>query len=707
MEQPVLAPEVVRIVPGWQTLEPGPIPPDVALLLELLNERLRFESLLARLSAIFINLPAEEVDSQIERGLQQIVEFLGIERSSLAQFSEDGSALMVTHSYTIPGFTPFPRLNLAAAWPWYTAQVRRGKILRFAQLPDDLPPEAVNEREWVLRGGLPQSHLAIPFKVGDAILGGIGFGSYARRRDWPDEVVHNLQLVGEIFANALARKRAELVLRESEGRFRLMADTAPVMVWMSGTDQRCTYFNKCWLDFTGRPLARELGDGWSEGVHPDDVQRCLDTYVRAFDARRQFRMEYRLRRFDGEYRWLQDTGVPRFEPDGTFEGYIGSCIDITDQKRVESTLRKNEARLRLLLESTHAIPWVADARSWRFTYVGPQAGALLGYPLNAWLEADFWTSHIHPEDRQAALAFCLEHSQIDADYEFEYRMVAADGRIVWIHDVVNVVAMDGVPLLLRGFMIDVTARRQAEEESRSLREQLVRVGRVSLLGELAASIAHEVNQPLCAIVSNAQALKRILANGNYDLDELRDALQDVIQDGQRASAVIGRIRGFLQKTPSECVPVSLNDLIRDMPALVRREMASRRVTVKLTLAETLPLVLGDPIQLQQVLLNLITNGADAMEQSPAEVHELVITSSRDEQGTVTIAVRDTGVGLDASHNDRLFEPLFTTKQGSMGMGLAICRSIIESHGGSIWAAPNPDRGATFQFTLPGIKEVGP
>src|SRR5262249_9652270 len=303
-------------------------------LIALLDERLRFETLLARLSATFIHLPAEDVDSQIEQGLRQIVDFLQIERSSLAQFSADGNELLVTHSYTIPGFTPFPRVNLAPLMPWYTTQLRQGRILRFTRLPDELPPEAVQERAYCLQTGF-RSHLVIPFNVAESILGGIAFGSFRRHRDWPDDLVQSLQLVGEIFANALARKRADIALRESEGRFRLMADTAPVMVWMSGPDKRCTYFNKSWLDFTGLPLELEMGGGWSPSVHPDDLQRCLHTYREAFEARQTFRMEYRLQRFDGEYRWLLDTGVPRFALDGTCEGYIGSCIDITDEKQAE------------------------------------------------------------------------------------------------------------------------------------------------------------------------------------------------------------------------------------------------------------------------------------------------------------------------------------------------------------------------------------
>jgi GAF domain-containing protein len=224
-----------------------------ASLLAHLDERLRFESLLARLSTTFINLPVEEIDSQIERGLQQIVEFLGVARSSLGQFLGEGGRLVITHSYVAKSFAGLPRVDVASLLPWYTAQFRKGKIVRFSRLPDELPPEATSEREYCLQSGF-RAHLLIPFKVGESILGGLGFGSFTKQREWPDELVQSLQLVGEIFANALARQRADLALRASEGRFRLMAESAPVMVWMSGRDKLCTYCNQDWLDFTGQPL---------------------------------------------------------------------------------------------------------------------------------------------------------------------------------------------------------------------------------------------------------------------------------------------------------------------------------------------------------------------------------------------------------------------------------------------------------------------
>lgn len=561
---------------------------DQITLLELLADVLDFETLLARLSATYTNLPAEKIDGEIERGLEQIAEFLQIERCGLAQFTENGNDLQVTHSYAIPGFSPFPRANLGPLFPWLSAKIRHGHVVRLAHLPDDLPPVAAAEREFCLSTGL-RSYLAIPFKVGESILGGIGFESFRRHVDWSNHL-ESLSLVSEVFANAVARKRADRILRESEGRFRLMADTAPVMVWMSGPDKLCTYFNQRWLGFTGRSLDRELGNGWSASVHPDDLPQCLETYVRAFDARQEFRMEYRLRRSDGEYRWILDTGVPRFESDGEFAGYIGSCIDITDQKRVEETLREREARLRLLLD--------------------------------------------------------------------------------------------------------------AEEESRSLREQLARVGRISMMGELSASIAHEVNQPLCAIVSNAQTAQRMLSKGGFNLEELLEALRDISQDAQRANTVIARIHGLLQNGPVQWVVLDVNELVREMAALLRSAMARRGVTVKLELTEKLPGVLGDRVQLQQVILNLMTNAADAMDGVRENLRQVVIRSLEDNPGVVGVAVQDTGRGLDSQNRDRIFEPFFTTKHGGTGMGLTICKSIVEAHGGKIAALSTGSAGATFHFTLP-------
>jgi PAS domain S-box-containing protein len=308
-----------------------------------LDRLLQFEGLRAELSAAFVNLLPHQVDAQIEHTQRKLVEFLGIDRCSFGEFSNENDELHATHSYVLPGWAPFPRIMVRQVLPWFAEKIQQGTILRLERLPDDLPPEAVLEKQYCLSINL-KSYLAIPVQVGGSLLCVLTFGSHSSYRAWPDDLVQRLRIIGEIIANSVARKRADLAMRESEGRFRLLAEAAPVMIWMSDPDKLCTYFNQHWLEFTGRPLQSQLGNGWTEAVHPKDLSHCLQIYTQAFDRRQPFRMEYRLRRFDGQYRWVLDTGVPRIQADDTFEGYIGSCIDITDHKQAENELRVAHGR---------------------------------------------------------------------------------------------------------------------------------------------------------------------------------------------------------------------------------------------------------------------------------------------------------------------------------------------------------------------------
>jgi PAS domain S-box-containing protein len=405
------------------------------------------------------------------------------------------------------------------------------------------------------------------------------FESFHRRKDgstFPVEVsikqvrldrVYRVSVVRDI----TERKRAEAELRESEARFRLVADSAPVMIWMSGTDRLCTYFNKPWLDFTGRSIDRELGNGWAERVDPEDLQRCLDTYIQAFDRREAFRMEYRLRRHDGEFRWVLDIGAPRFNPDGSFAGYIGSCIDVTEQRR-------------------------------------------------------------------------------------------------------------------------------SDEQLLQVQEDLARVTRVVAMGELAAAIAHEVNQPLTAIVTNANFCLRRLDGATSKPDELRAAITAIASDGTRASGVISRIRSLLKKGAPDRAELDINEIIQDVSTLLRHEFTRSRVSLRTELASDLPRVPGDPVQLQQVLINLIMNAIEATSSSTNGRRTILIRSAKNPDG-VLVQVQDSGPGIAPELADRIFEPFFTTKAEGIGMGLSISHSIVESHGGHLGIVPSPT-GALFEFTLP-------
>jgi two-component system sensor kinase FixL len=376
-----------------------------------------------------------------------------------------------------------------------------------------------------------------------------------------------------------AQKLAEEALRESEARFRAMADTAPVMIWMSGTNKLCTFFNKGWLDFTGRSFEKELGNGWAEGVHSEDFDRCFEVYVNSFDARQPFTMEYRLRRSDGEYRWVLDNGTPRFAPDNTFLGYIGSCIDITE-------------------------------------------------------------------------------------------------------------------------------RKHAEMEASRQRNELARLSRVTLLGELSASLAHELNQPLGAIVTNAGAALRSLARESMTREKFREVLEDIVADGRRASEVIRGIKGMLRKEEGSRRLVSLNDVIAQMLRLTQSDALAHDCTVLTEFHPALPKVEADVVQLQQVFLNLILNAFEASKDVPRLQRRVIIHTERDGDGAVRACVRDFGTGLPAEASERIFEQFFSTKREGMGMGLFISRSIVAAHRGTLCAENAEGGGARFWLRLPTSKEIG-
>jgi PAS domain S-box-containing protein len=322
-----------------------------------LLERLTFEELLSDLSTTFINLPEEQVDVHIEEGLGRIAVFLKIDRVTLFELSPNRTDMTSIFSWASPGTEPALAFVKAADLPSWRILLLQGEVVFFSDL-NDPQEEAASERAYFRKAGI-LSAASVPLKVGGETNGAISFVSTTRHPIWTEDLLSQVRVLGEVFWNAIKRKhtmrallssnmelkKSEGVLRESEQRFRLVADTAPALIWMSGTDKLCIFFNKGWLDFTGRTTEEELGEGWAAGVHPDDLEHCLGTYSGAFDARMEFELEYRLRRFDGEYRWIVDYGVPRFESNGAFCGYIGSCVDITERKSSEESLHTLTGRL--------------------------------------------------------------------------------------------------------------------------------------------------------------------------------------------------------------------------------------------------------------------------------------------------------------------------------------------------------------------------
>jgi two-component system, LuxR family, sensor kinase FixL len=496
------------------------------------------------------------------------------------------------------------------------------------------------------------------------------------------------------------RKLGEEALSESEERFRIVADAAPVLIWMSGVDKLCTFFNKVWLEFTGRTTEQEMGNGWAEGVHPDDLQRCLNIYTDAFDTREPFVMQYRLKRHDGEYRWISDTGVPRYDAQKNFAGYIGSCADVTELISNQEALRESKERMRLAADAVNLGIWEWDL-SKDEAWVTNTRRAFLGWPASGKITLEHFISRVHPDDRNRIRQAIDDAIHKGKDYDSEYRMILSDGSVRWMSTRASVrFDANATPERLLGISIDITARKQAELETLQHREELGHLSRVAVMGEMAASIAHELNQPLSGIISNASAGQRFIDRGNVDLGELRDLLADIVADGRRAGDVIRGVQSMVKKGAPTRQRLNLNDLIMNVVRMVNPDAVLHSCEMETLLSPNLPAIEADPIQLQQVLINLVINAFDAMRNTPLSRRKIMIATEWNGDGTICTSVRDYGVGISEEARERLFEQFFTTKTEGLGMGLGIVRSIVESHGGTVVAENVAGGGARFHFTLP-------
>ncbi|PYL50287.1 MAG: hypothetical protein DMF32_04610 [Verrucomicrobia bacterium] len=505
-----------------------------------------------------------------------------------------------------------------------------------------------------------------------------------------------------LFLSAVIEERVagQSELRESESRFRIVADAAPVLIWMAGVDKLCTFFNKPWLDFTGRIMDQELGNGWAEGVHRDDLQKCLAVYTHAFDARQPFVMQYRLRRNDGEYRWISDQGVPRLDPQGRFAGYIGSCVDVTELVNKDQALRESEERMRVAAQAVNLGIWEWDLSKDEIWATNARR-ALLGLPASGKIALEDFIYRLHPDDRDRVRHTIDDAIHSGRDFDSEYRLILPDGIVRWMSMRGSVQFDDaGKPTRLLGISIDITERKQAELDAQRGRAELSHLSRVALIGEMSASIAHELNQPLAGILSNAAAGQRFMDKGDVNLREIREMLGDIIADGRRASDVVRGIRGMVKKKQVERRSVDLNEVVMEALRMVSPDAVLRSCQLETSLDANLPVIEGDPVQLQQVLLNLVINAFDAMRDTAPSKRNVFIATQSNGDGTVRASVRDHGVGIAEDMRDRLFDPFFSTKTEGLGMGLAIVRSIIEAHGGTITAENVDDCGARFEFVLP-------
>jgi PAS domain S-box-containing protein len=393
------------------------------------------------------------------------------------------------------------------------------------------------------------------------------------------------------------------------------------------------------------------------------------------------------------------TGAAIFEEGGN-EG-VAFVLDLTEREQAEQALRRSEASLAEGQRLTHTGSWVYDPLIGESTFWSAENFRIFGLdPLEGPSSEKFWRL-VHPEDHDRVRERFERKVHEKQEYADKFRIVLADGRVKHVDDFAYPV-FDSAGNLVEyvGTTVDVTERKRAEEALRKTETALAHANRVATMGQLTASIAHEVSQPIHAAAINAQAASLWLAAQPPDLEEVEKILARIVENSNRAGDVIGRIRALVKKAPLRKDRLEINEVIREVIELTRGEAEKNGVSVRTQLADGLPLIQGDRVQLQQVILNLIVNAVQAMSGVSEGARELLISTAAAESDAVLVAVWDSGPGLPPSSLERLFEAFYTTKADGMGMGLSICRSIIEAHGGRLWASANLPRGAVFQFTAP-------
>lgn len=541
----------------------------------------------------------------------------------------------------------------------------------------------------------------------------------------------------------------ESMLRESAVQLRELANAMPQIVFTARPGGSIDFFNQKWYEFTGTTENAICDDTWFSVIHPDDRDGCLETWRFNARAGRPHEHEARFRSARSQsYRWHLVRALPVHGDDGSIRRWYGTATDIDDRKRAEEALRRSEIKLRyfgeqlehrvaertrelsLANESLRAEIDVrvrtenalrsSEERFLKAFRASPDAIVITSSPSGRIVEVNERWQSMFGYTRDEVIGRLMRELDIGADEHDEIRLrgvMAAAGSIRETEvDIRNrtgetlraVLAREHVDVggescditMLR----DVTERRRAEQMIAAQRRQLAHLGRVAVLGELSGAIAHELNQPLTAILANARAAQRLMGRPTTDPKEIAEILNDIATDDLRAGAVIRRMRDLIRNGDTTPQLTDPNDVVREVLDIAHGDLMLREVMVTTRLSPSLPSVPADRVQLQQVLLNLVVNACDAMAENPRGDRTLVISSARD-NSVVRVSVSDHGTGIATDPVEAVFEPFCTTKEHGLGLGLSICRSILAAHGGRMWAVNNQDRGATFHLSLPIEREL--
>jgi PAS domain S-box-containing protein len=500
-------------------------------------------------------------------------------------------------------------------------------------------------------------------------------------------------------------KRAEVALANSEREFRHIVNMVPGMIILAQPDGTLDGSNQQLLDYFG--LSLDEVQAWSTNgiTHPDDVQVNIDTYTGSLKSGEPYDYESRYRRHDGVFRWFQVRGQPLRDAEGSIVRWYGLLTDIDDRKQAEDELLRRQALLvagqRLIRTGTFS--WIVNTDE---LTLSDEWLRIFEFEKEDVTTFDLITERIHPDDVDLFAERIGAVREGDEDSEYEVRVLGRHGNIKYVRVIGEVIHhRDGHRECL-GAIQDVTQRRLTEEARDQLRTELARLTSILSLGQMSAAIAHEVNQPLAGIITNANTCLRMLSAVPPDIGTALETARRTIRDGNRASEVISRLRALFSKRSIAFEDVDINDAVREVVALSASDQRRNSVAIRTSLADILPRANGDRVQLQQVINNLLRNAIDAVSGVKDRLRFIEITTYLDPDGQIVVAVGDNGIGFASDGEARIFEAFYTTKNDGMGIGLSVCRSIIESHGGRVWAHPNKGAGVTVFLSVPGSSTEG-
>ncbi len=499
--------------------------------------------------------------------------------------------------------------------------------------------------------------------------------------------------------------------RAAEQEIRLIVDTVPALIARYRPDGTMDFRNRNWREYTGLSEDNLEGRRWGSALHPDDEEMIEREWREHIATGEPFELQQRLRSADGQYRWHRVRRVPLRGEAGEVIRWYAVAFDIDESKRGDDALRQSEAEL---AEARHELQLIIDTVP--VLVLRHRADGIIDFVnevgrVYSGLTTTKWTSRVskitHPDDIPRLEASWDEALKTGGPFESEVRLRRFDGQYRWFATRRLPLRKDGEIVAWYAATYDIEDRKQAEAALREAERrnldaqlQLAHANRIATMGQFAASIAHEVNQPIGATLVNAETALRWLAASPPKPESARQCLERIIADSKRGGDIIGRIRDLAKKAPAQREDLAINGIVLDVIGLTRSEISDRGVTVRTDFAQNLPYLPGDKVQLQQVILNLIMNAIEAMSEVADGPRELLISTESADADGLLVTVADTGSGLSAAGGARIFEAFYTTKPGGLGMGLLICRSIVEAHGGRLWATPNQPRGAVFRMMLP-------